>query len=180
MREIRFRDANSNEKSTIHHFFRKNFGIKALQPFKDMEFFVKEGKVIEVYAVPKNNANIIHKMPINVYSAGIPLGTIVKGEFQLEIEGGLVVLPFTDKIIEVKTDQYLYGKNIYIENVKKVYGNFEKGDTVIILGKNGLHYGVGIALYSSWDFVSLKPNTVIIRGKVSKPFDRGWYLRKGG
>ena len=178
--EPKFQLSTKEEIKKIKLFMKKNFGFSELKLFENYVFYTKAGKIKEIYLVPTHLVQYLNEMKLNAYCAGIPFGTIWKNEFQLEIEGAKLLLPYTDKIIQVKTEQFLYGKSIYIENVKKIFGNFKKGDYIIIIGKNNLHYGLGKILYNSEELSSLKPNTVIIKGHKNKPFDRGWYLRRGG
>lgn len=183
MNRIKFQPITSTQEKIIFEFLTHNFGSSTLKAFENMILYVKIGKVKEVFALPKTAKTVIDNIKhanAAIYSAGVPIGSLINNKFQIEIEGSKIILPFTSKKIQIKTDQFLYGKPIFVENVKKIYGQFKKDDTVIILGKNKLHYGVGVALYSSNEFDELKPNTMVIRGSKNKPFDRGWYLRKGG
>ena len=100
-------------------------------------------------------------------------------EFQLEIEGSYVLASYINKAIHIKTEQFLFGKPIVVENVDKIDGNFQKGNLLLVYGKRNLHYGIGQAEISSEELLSSKPNTIIIKGIKNKPFDRGWYLREG-
>jgi len=175
-----FRPSNEDEIKVIKNFLKKNFGFSIKKLMENSSFYTKAGKVKEIYLVPKNVSKYIEKISTTAYCAGIPFGSIWGRNFQLEIEGSRLLLPYINKIIKVKTDQFLYGKSIFVENIVQTFGEFNKGDYVIIVGKNNLHYGIGKILYSSKELMKLKHNTVVIRGYKDKPFDRGWYLRRGG
>ena len=175
-----FRKASEKEKTLILNYLIDEFGPKSSEIFVDKCLWIKEGKIKEVFLVSTEQNKILKKLlPRNVYSAGIPIGSISENKFQLEIEGSYLLLHFTSKIIKIKTDQFLYGKPIFVENIESYNSEFNKGDHLIIIGNNSLHYGIGEAEIGSKDITNIKPNTILVRGLANKPLDRGWYLRKG-
>jgi len=174
-----FRKATNKEERLVKEIFDYFLKESSSNPLNDYYLWSKEGKIIEVYAVPKETNRLLQKINRTIYFSGIPLGSISQNKFHLEIEGANIVLPFTDKIIEIKTEQFLYGKPIFVENIKRYESSFEKGDLLIIVGRNKLHYGIGISKISSKSIQDAKPNSIIIRESELKPRDRGWYLRHG-
>ena len=174
-----FRSIRKKEKNIISSALCENFGESVLDALNKYQFWMKEGKVKEVFVVPQKDTHILERISKKVYSAGIPFGSIWNSEFQLEIEGASLLSPFIDKTIHVKTDQFLFGKSIFIENIREINDVFQKGDLLLIYGKNELHYGIGKATIDSPEISTSKPNTIVIKGYKKKPFDRGWYLREG-
>lgn len=174
-----FRKATDEEevlvKKTIDSFLEK----ECLNPLDNYHLWTKKGKIIEIYAVPKETSKLLQDINKPIYSSGIPLGSIFQNKFHLEIEGAYLIMPFTDKIIEIKTEQFLYGKPIFVENVSSFESSFEKGDSLIVLGRNKLHYGIGISRINSKDIQDAKINSIVIKESEQKPRDRGWYLRHG-
>ena len=157
-----------------------SFGKNSLLTFKGYDFWIKEGKVKEVFAVPKSSSDLISKtFGLEVYFAGRPIGSIWSNIFQLEIEGAKMIFNDVSKKITVKTNQFLYGKSIFKEHITSLEDSFERGDLVIVIGKDNVFFGIGKAEVSSAEFDSLKKNTVVIKGSKRKPLDVGWYLRGG-
>ena len=174
-----FREAKTDEADLVNDFIFNKFGSEELQLFQQFSFWIKEGKVKEVFLLKKNIESIVKKLPTQVYSTGIPIGSIWKNKFQLEIEGSSLLSSITSKKIQVKTDQFLYGKHIFVENIESSASDFDKEDIIIIIGKNALHYGVGKAEIGSNEIHNAPVNTILIKGSPDKPLDRGWYLRRG-
>ena len=177
--EYIFRKATKIEVKLIKNHITGNFGENTNQIFTHKYLWIKEGKIKEVFLVSSDLNKILEKITEKSYSAGISIGSIWDDEFQLEIEGSFLILPYTDCKIKVKTSQYLYGKSIFVENVESTTVNFNKDDQLIILGANNLHYGIGKAQISKREMINAKANTILIKGFQHKPFDRGWYLRRG-
>ncbi|MHA2357506.1 MAG: NIP7 pre-PUA domain-containing protein [Candidatus Heimdallarchaeaceae archaeon] len=178
-KKLMFRISTTEEREIIQSDIEKQFGSSSLEALEDYQLWIKDGKIMEVYAVPFEINNILTNLKANVYCAGLPLGTISENLFQLEIEGAYLLLPFTDKILNIKTEQFLYGKPIFIENIRSFKNKFRKNDWLIIIGQNNIHYGIGKARLDSTKLKDAKPNTIIISEYKQKPMDRGWYLRRG-
>ena len=180
MNKPTFRIRTKEENKLIMETLEADFGTNVLVVFKEYDFWIKEGKVKEVFTVPKKSSDLITKISIlEPYSAGIPIGSISSNSFHLEIEGANIISNYTSKKIIVKTVQFLYGKPIFKENITKYEENFDKNDQIIVIGENKLLYGVGRAEISSRELSSLKENTIVIKGSRKKPLDVGWYLRGG-
>lgn len=180
MSKVVFRKITEEEEALVTTTILSSFGERSLYAFEDSDFWIKEGKVKEVFAVPQSSSNLISEtFGSEVYSAGIAVGSIWTNSFQIEIEGAKMISKYTSKKIIVKTDQFLYGKPIFKENILKYNDPFDKNDSIIIFGKNNLFYGIGEAQVSSDELKSLNQNTVVIKGSRTKPFDVGWYLRGG-
>jgi ribosome biogenesis protein Nip4 len=179
MTEIVFREALKSEKEIVQEYIRGNFGISALSVLKQKRIWIKEGIIKEVFLIAEKLHKILESIQVAIYSSGTPIGSLWKNGFQLEIEGSSLLIPYTKKIIKVKTNQFLYGKPIFKENIETIMSNFSKGDILLVLGENGLHFGHGKALIDSKEIKESKPNTMIVKGYKNKPLDRGWYLRKG-
>ena len=177
--EIVFKKASNSEIEMIRNQVSSNFGSETLVIFNQKQLWIKEGRVNEVYLVSDNLSTIVHNMSQKIVSAGIPIGSLLENTFQLEIEGSYLILPFTNKKIKVKTNQFLYGKPIFVENVVSLTDDFKRGEMLIVLGKNDLHYGIGKAEIDSSEIKETQPNTIIVKGLRNKRQDRGWYLRKG-
>jgi ribosome biogenesis protein Nip4 len=178
-KNLKFRKANHKEEELILSFIKNQFGFRSLLALVDLELWIREGKIKEAYAVPKKIIQLLRKIKKEVYVAGIPLGSFSDVGFQLEIEGAALILPFTEKILNVKTNQFLYGKPIFVSNIKSFITEFKKDDFLIIMGENNLHYGIGRAKIDSSNLNSFNSNSVIISEYKRKPMDRGWYLREG-
>jgi len=146
--EIIFRPANENEVYLIHSFLQENFDARPIEKIKNFDLWIKEGKVKDVFVVNKQLSHILHNLPISANFAGTALGVIQKGVFILEIEGSFFLRSSITKCIHVKTDQFLYGKPIFASNISTMT-SFEKGDWVIIMGANNLHYGIGDVFYEA-------------------------------
>ena len=174
-----FRSIKAREKEIILSSLSESFGETVLDILDKYQFWIKEGRIKEVFIVPKKDTHILERILKVVYSAGIPFGSIWDTEFQLEIEGANLLSPIIDKAIQIRTEQFLFGKPIFIENIREINDDFQKGDLLLIYGKNGLHYGIGKALLDSSEISASKPNTIVVKGYKNKPFDRGWYLREG-
>ena len=174
-----FRSLSEVEIQIISSSLCESFDDSVLTALDRYQFWMKEGKIKEVFVVPQEDTHILERISSKVYSAGIPFGSIWNSEFQLEIEGAKLLSSFISKSIHIRTEQFLFGKPIFIENVEKIKEEFQKGDLLLIYGKRNLHYGIGRAVISSKELLSSKPNTVIVKGFKNKPFDRGWYLRGG-
>ncbi len=175
-----FRIRTKEEDNLIRRTVEIYFGTRSLSAFERHIFWIKEGKIKEVFAVPQKSSDLISKTTnIEVYSAGIPIGSIWSDTFQLEIEGAKMVSDFTSKKVIVKTDQFLYGKPIFKENLIHFEESFDKNNLIIIMSKTNIFYGIGKAKVNSADINSLNQNAVIIEGSKTKPFDVGWYLRGG-
>ena len=177
--EIAFRKINESEKEIIEKCILKHFGNQSLQAIFCNHLWVKEGRIKEVYVVIDQIDRLATEIVSNLYSLGLPIGSFESEEFQLEIEGALIISPFTDRKLIVKTDQFLYGKPIFVDNIVEYKQPFDIDDLIIIVGKNNLHYGIGRAIINSADIENSEPNTIIVKGYQNKPLDRGWYLRKG-
>ncbi len=178
--KMSFRRAHDEEIRIIKDFLTTEFNETCLDAFCGYDFWLKDGKIMEVFAIPCQLSNFILFNNLSIYFAGIPVGSIKRNKFQLEIEGGTFLRPYISKKIFVKTDQYLYGKTIHKSNIAKIEGEFARNDVVIIIGKNNLDYGVGRVRVDSSKINSLPSNYAIITGKRHVPLDRGWYLRRGG
>ncbi|MHA1668788.1 MAG: NIP7 pre-PUA domain-containing protein [Candidatus Heimdallarchaeaceae archaeon] len=174
-----FRKTTKEEEKFILHSIEKDFGASSISPFARLELWIKEGIVREIFAVNKEISDFLKKLQTNIYFAGIPIGSLFNEKFFLEIEGAKLINSFTKNKVYVKTEQFLYGKPIFIENIVKSEYSFQKGDTVLIYGKNNLHYGLGKVNINYEDLTTSQANTILIKGNKNRPFDRGWYLRKG-
>jgi ribosome biogenesis protein Nip4 len=175
-----FRIITEEEKQIVIEAIRVDFDTESLEALQGYSIWIKEGKIKEVFAVPQSSSDLILKTKnIEVHSAGVPIGSIWSDKFQLEIEGAKMFSRFAIKRIFVETDQFLYGKPIFKENVSGFKEAFEKNDPILVIGKNNLFYGIGRAEVNSSEFESLRSNTIIIRGSGRKPLDVGWYLRAG-
>jgi len=174
-----FRISSINEVEMIQSEIEKQFGPSSLEALENYHLWIKDGKVKEVYAVPIKISKILTNLKTNAYCAGLPLGSISEREFQLEIEGAYLLLPFTNKVLTIRTDQFLYGKPIFVENIKSLEIEFRENDWLIVIGENNIHHGIGRARIDSTKLKKAKPNTIIISEYKQKPMDRGWYLRKG-
>ncbi|MHA1303696.1 MAG: PUA domain-containing protein [Candidatus Heimdallarchaeaceae archaeon] len=179
-----FRKANESETQLIHDFIETQFGLTALKFIKSKDLWIKEGKIKEVFIVNKELNTVLDTLIKQsfydtIYFAGTPIGSLKGDEFQLEMEGGYLLKQYTKKRIKIKTQQFLYGKHIFAANIVSISEPFERGDWVIVQGKNNLHFGVGKALFSSVSISRCDPNCVIIEGHRKRPLDRGWYLRFG-
>ncbi len=177
--KLKFREANSKEEEQIFGFIKNQFGLRSLHALAQLDLWIREGKIKEAYAVPKKSNQILRKIKKEIYVTGIPLGSFSDAKFQLEIEGAALIAPLTEKTLRVKTNQFLYGKPIFVSNVESFYSEFKKNDFLIIIGENNLHYGIGQAKIDSSELNNADPNTVLISGYKRKPMDRGWYLRGG-
>lgn len=174
-----FREATYEERLLVKKTFDYFCNEHLLKPLEGYQLWVRDGKIVEIYGVPNHTNDLLKNITTPIYSSGIPLGIISQEKFHLEIEGALLILPSTDKVVEIKTDQFLYGKPIYAENIVETSYIFEKEELVIIIGRNGLHYGLGRTLISFNELNKSEPNTIVIKGYKNLPRDRGWYLRKG-
>jgi len=180
MNKPTFRIRTKEENKLIMDTMEADFGTNVLVVFKEYDFWIKEGKLKEVFTVPKEISDLITKTSIlEPYSAGIPIGSIWSNSFHLEIEGANMISNYTSRKIIVKTVQFLYGKPIFKENITKYEEAFDKNDQIIVIGENKLLYGIGRAEISSKELSSLKENTIVIKGSRKKPLDVGWYLRGG-
>ncbi|MCG3215163.1 MAG: hypothetical protein KAS63_00450 [Candidatus Heimdallarchaeota archaeon] len=174
-----FRKINDEEKEIVSFSIMNSFYDEAFGILRNYAFWIKDGKIREVFVVPITSDKILEKLPKTAYFAGIPFGSLWKSDFQLEIEGSKLLAPFSKKVIHVTTDQFLYGKPIFVENIGEITDEFRKGDTLIVFGRSNLHYGIGQAEIDSTEISAAKSNTVIIKGHKKRPLDRGWYLREG-
>ncbi len=174
-----FRQISKTEAAILSDFFITRLK-SSLGSIVHMDLWIKEGKVKEVFLVPSDLSELISSYSLIVYSAGISIGIIKDDIFHLEIEGAKYFDYLLTKKIHVKTQQFLYGRSIFVANVFDFTSPFKKGDIVSVYGNDGLHYGVGETLLSSNELNHAKPNDILIKGKKNTPFDRGWYLRKGG
>ena len=177
--EFLFRKASNIERETICEQISKNFGSKSLDMLNQKQLWIKEGKILEVFLVPDSISGYLEKLPAKIYSAGTPIGSLWGETFQIEIEGAYLLKKHTNKVIKIKTNQFLYGKPIFKENIEEILGEFDRDDFLVIMGQNDLHFGVGKAQIQSTIIEETPPNTIIVKGYRNKPFDRGWYLRKG-
>ena len=175
----RFRKANPEEEELVFNFIRNQFGLSAVTALKNLNLWIRDGKIKEVYAVPMKPNEMLSLIEEEIYVAGTPLGSFSNVGFQLEIEGAALILPLTEKLLHVKTNQFLYGKPIFVSNIKSFEVDFKKDDYLIIIGENNLHYGIGQAKINSSELDNVKPNTILINEYERKPMDRGWYLREG-
>ncbi|MHA1201203.1 MAG: NIP7 pre-PUA domain-containing protein [Candidatus Heimdallarchaeaceae archaeon] len=176
---VNFRKATKTEEEIVRREIDNHFGQEGLDSLQNRFLWIKDGKIKEVCALLPNIEAIAKIIPHNLYFAGIPIGSIKNNKFHLEIEGSALIRLTSKKVIHVKTDQFLYGKSIFTDNVLRFDEAFQNGDLVIIEGRNNVHYGVGETCISSEELKSAPSNTVIIRGSKNTPRDRGWYLRKG-
>ena len=174
-----FRKSTIEEEILVKKTFNYFLDKKSISPLDIYHLWTKEVKIKEIYAVPEETNKLLQKMDKPIYSSGIPLGSISQNKFQLEIEGAHLIMPFTNKIIEIKTEQFLYGKPIFVENIVNFETSFKEGDLLIIVGRNKLHYGIGVSRISSKNIQSTKRNAILIKEFEKKPRDRGWYLRYG-
>ncbi len=177
-KQLSFRRAYPEEEEIVFGFIENQFGSLSLNALEKQILWIREGKLKEAYAVPQKVSDVLDKVEHYVYAAGTPLGTFSDTEFLLEIEGAVLILPFTKKILCVKTNQFLYGKPIFITNIKSIESDFKKDDFLIITGENNLHYGIGRAKIDSSELENAKPSSVLISEYKRKPMDRGWYLRE--
>ena len=175
-----FRIRTKDEDYLIRETIESHFGTESLDAFKGYNFWIKEGKIEEAFAVPHESSDLISKTTgLEVYFAGIPIGSIWSNTFLLEIEGAKMVSYYASKKIIVKTDQFLYGKPIFKENISKFEESFEKNDLLIVMSKSNIFYGIGKAEVGSNELHTVKQNTVVLKGSKRKPLDVGWYLREG-
>ncbi len=174
-----FRKSSNEEEKLVKETFDYFLDKESTNPLDNYHLWTKEGKIKEIYAIPEETNKLLQNMNKPIYSSGIPLGSIFQNKFQLEIEGAHLILPLTNKIIEIKTEQFLYGKPIFVENIENFETSFEEGDLLIIVGRNKLHYGIGISRISSKNIQDAKRNAILIKEFEKKPRDRGWYLRYG-
>lgn len=177
--EISFRKAEEPELKVIKNSILKFFGKEATEVIFSKHLWIREGKIREVFALSEDINEAASSLDIKLYSAGTPIGSLWEEGFQLEIEGALMITNLTNKKLIVNTDQFLYGKSIFKENIEECKDSFNSGDLLIIFGKNKLHFGVGKAIIDSNKITESPPNTIVVKGYPNKPFDRGWYLRKG-
>ncbi|MCG3225776.1 MAG: hypothetical protein H7645_02570 [Candidatus Heimdallarchaeota archaeon] len=177
-KQLSFRRASPEEEKNVYRFIENQFGSLSLNALEKQILWIREGKLKEVYAVPQKVSELLDKVEHDVYAAGTPLGTFSDTEFLLEIEGAALILPLTKRILHVKTNQFLYGKPIFITNIKNIESDFKKDDFLIITGENNLHYGIGRAKIDSSELDCSKPSCVLISEYKRKPMDRGWYLRE--
>jgi len=186
--ETLFIKASREEEQIVVSFLLKEFGSKVMEIMNDKSIFIKQRGVREVYIVNeelKDTIEFIRNSSLdltkNIFLAGYPIGTIHEKQFQLEVTGGFYFKKYMEKRIIVKTQQFLYGKDIVVANVKEYTLPFKKGNWVAVYGRgkkdSELFYGVGKALVGSNELSSAPPNTVIIKGYKNRPFDLGWYLR---
>lgn len=178
-KSISFRKATKTEEEIVLREIEKHFGQEGLDSLQNRFLWIKDGKIKEVCALRQNIDEVARTISHTLYFAGIPIGSIKNNKFHLEIEGSAVIRLVSKKVIHVKTDQFLYGKSIFTDNVLRFEEPFQKGDLVIIEGKNDVHYGVGETIISSRELQNAPSNTVMIKGSKDTPRDRGWYLRKG-
>ncbi len=176
---VDFRKATKTEEEIVRREIEKHFGQDGLDSLQNRFLWVRDGKIKEVCALRPNIEKIAKTISHNLYFAGIPIGSIKNNKFHLEIEGSALIRLTSKKVMHIKTDQFLYGKSIFTVNILRFDEVFQKGDLVIIEGRNNVHYGVGEASISSEEFQNASSNTVIIKGSKNNPMDRGWYLRKG-
>ena len=177
-KQLSFRRAYPEEEKNVFSFIENQFGSLSLNSLENRILWIREGKLKEAYAVPQKVSEVLEKIEHDVYSAGTPLGTFLDTEFLIEIEGAALILPLTKKILRVKTNQFLYGKPIFIANIKSIESDFKKDDFLIITGENNLHYGIGRVKIDSSELETAKPSSVLISEYKRKPMDRGWYLRE--
>ncbi|MBY8999981.1 MAG: hypothetical protein KGD64_03620 [Candidatus Heimdallarchaeota archaeon] len=177
--KIAFRKASEDEVNIIVKHIEKYFGEKAVGSLQNRCLWIKDGNIREVYALHTSIERVVESIPHGAYSAGILVGSLIKDNFQLEIEGSLLIRSVTKKVLHIKTDQFLYGKSIFAENIVDFDSAFQKGDLLIIAGRNNIHYGIGEVNLSSDELSKAPSNTVAISGNKNIPRDRGWYLRKG-
>ena len=103
MNKPTFRIRTKEENKLIMDTMEADFGSNVLVAFKEYDFWIKEGKVKEVFTVPKESSDLITKISIlEPYSAGIPIGSILSNSFHLEIEGAYMISNYTSKKITVK------------------------------------------------------------------------------
>ena len=176
---VNFRKATKTEDKIVRKEIKKYFGQEGLDSLQNRFLWIKDGKIKEVCALRPNIEKIAINISHNLYFAGIPIGSIKNNKFYLEIEGSALIRLTSKKVLHVKTDQFLYGKSIFIANILRFDEVFQKGDLIIIEGRNNIHYGVGETSISSEELHNARSNTVIIKGSKNTPRDRGWYLRKG-
>ena len=186
--ETLFIKASREEEEIVISFLLKEFGTKVMEIMNDKSIFIKQRGVREVYIVNKELKDTIEfirnsssNLARNIFLAGYPIGTIQENQFLLEVTGGFYFNKHMKKRLIVKTQQFLYGKDIVVANVKEYTLPFKKGEWLAIYGggkkDSGLFYGIGKALLDSNELSSASSNTVIIRGYKHRPFDLGWYLR---
>ncbi|MHA1218448.1 MAG: hypothetical protein ACTSO5_07170, partial [Candidatus Heimdallarchaeaceae archaeon] len=73
MNKPTFRIRTKEENKLIMDTMEADFGSNVLVAFKEYDFWIKEGKVKEVFTVPKESSDLITKISIlEPYSAGIP------------------------------------------------------------------------------------------------------------
>ena len=178
-KKIAFRKASDSEINVIFSNIKKHFGEEAVCVLQKHCLWVKDGSIREVFALKPSIEKIVESLSHYTYFAGIPIGTLKDGNFQLEIEGSILIRTVTKKVLQVKTNQFLYGKAIFTENILDFESNFQRGDLIIIEGKNHIHYGLGEADLGSDEISKAPSNTVVVYGYKNVPRDRGWYLRKG-
>ncbi len=176
---VNFRKTTKTEEEIVRREIEEQFGKKGLDSLQNRLLWMRDGKIKEICALRPNIAKIAKTISHNLYFAGIPIGSIKNDKFHLEIEGSALIRLKSKKVIHIKTDQFLYGKSIFTDNVLRFDEVFKKGDLIIIEGRNNIHYGVGETIISSEELQNSPSNTVIIKGSKNTPKDRGWYLRKG-
>ncbi|TFG10751.1 hypothetical protein EU534_00630 [Candidatus Heimdallarchaeota archaeon] len=173
------RKATTEEANLIEDYVNKYFGLEAQKYMQQFSFWIKQGNVREVFVLGENVETIVEKISAYVYSVGIPIGSFWGSKFQIEVEGSALLFSRTSKKVTVKTDQFLYGKHVFVENIETISSDFSKGDMVLVVGKNSLHYGVGKVEINSDEIQNAPTNSILIKGSRDKPLDRGWYLRRG-
>ncbi len=176
---VNFRKTTKMEEEIVRREIEEQFGKEGLDSLQNRLLWIKDGKIKEVCALRPNIEKIAETISHNLYFAGIPIGSIKKDKFNLEIEGSALISLKSKKIIHIKTDQFLYGKSIFTDNVLRFDEVFKKGELIIIKGRNNVHYGVGETRISSEELQNAPSNTVMIEGSINTPKDRGWYLRRG-
>lgn len=176
---VNFRKTTKAEEEIVRREIEEQFGKEGLDSLQNRLLWIRDGKIKEVCALRPNIERIAETISHNLYFAGISIGSIKNDKFHLEIEGSALISLKSKKVIHIRTDQFLYGKSIFTDNVLRFDEAFKKEDLIIIKGRNNIHYGVGKTRISSEELENAPPNTVIIEGSKNTPKDRGWYLRRG-
>jgi len=176
---IKFREATKKELSRIRKALNDWTGKDIYEEIiSERVIVVGEGKIKEVFLVPKEVYNILDRtreirMP---YYLGLFFGEI-NGDFKISLEGLWLISKYGREkgvVVSEKGEQlFLYGRDILEESIIKVGSLVRPGKKVIVLNKFYEPLGLGI-IAKLFDKPTGKPKTI-----VKNILDRGWYLRKG-
>lgn len=131
------------------------------------ELFVSRGEPKEVSLLSKKGAEILKRIG-DVYCAGLSLGELKGGRFNLGLEGAFLIAKLALKkvVVNQKGEQLsLYGRDIFIDSVLK-HPKLSRGEDCLIVNRQGEPLAIGV----------FTGKRVLVKNRR----DRGWYLRKGG